>query len=862
MKNLFIKSLCFILATVMACGAMTISYAEEATTVAGEDELDALEILQMLDIVPEDYYDYNTSMSEEISRADFVDAVAKIVGMDNYTGSAYYYDVPKTHYAFSSISMLTELGVIGGVGDGLFEPEAVMEDAAAYKILLSLMGYNVRAEVDGGYPAGYMKAANRLELIYEGSVSSTMTRGEMLVVLVRAITTEVFEPVVFGKPSEYKVSDTETLLSLYHNVYFKEGIVTGAEMISISGPALDTDVYASVDNELYYTNVLLTDYLGEEIEYLVHKETESDEGTIIWAKKTGGTEVLTLDYGEATGFDKDSYVLSYIDDSDKDKTVTIDRGVTLVYNGRIVDKNIDEIFNLPRYTAKIVKTDGKNNIAIVKAYDTIVVGAKDNTSQQIFDTAYPEKNLPLLENEYDYMVIRKSDGSDMTYADIAVNQVVSVFKSLDKKYLELIVSAKSEAGVLTKTSSTSEEELLTIGDNTYAMLKGTKTDAYSVGDSVTLFLDYTGTVAYIKATPSNSYAAYIFKAAVENIGFGDKVKFRALKQDGTIVELECAEKITVDGGRKENATEILENFTEYGEFTAKLALVDVNADGKVIRIDTPYVDPEHESKASSLSQNIKNKNIRYRPFGAFVQEAVIDNSTVIFKVPAESILDTAEDTDYTVIGMNSLVNDGKYTIDTFNTTERFGYEKYVVVKHDRKQEYRSLANPILVTSIGEKMNSTDEIVECIEGYQGASKVTCISDGTLSFKDLGIKEGMLITPETNNMGEAYNVTVIFDPENPVYKKGEYSDRGFDVGYVNDVIGNVMRIGCTDPSVVDRVIQKRSAQVLVYDKADDRNPIYVGSFSDARPYYNVKDECSTVVVITTYEESNLFVIYNNL
>ena len=186
MKNLFIKSLCFILATVMACGAMTISYAEEATTVAGEDELDALEILQMLDIVPEDYYDYNTSMSEEISRADFVDAVAKIVGMDNYTGSAYYYDVPKTHYAFSSISMLTELGVIGGVGDGLFEPEAVMEDAAAYKILLSLMGYNVRAEVDGGYPAGYMKAANRLELIYEGSVSSTMTRGEMLVVLVRA----------------------------------------------------------------------------------------------------------------------------------------------------------------------------------------------------------------------------------------------------------------------------------------------------------------------------------------------------------------------------------------------------------------------------------------------------------------------------------------------------------------------------------------------------------------------------------------------------------------------------------------------------------------------------------------------------
>lgn len=861
MKNMLKRALSCVLAAVIVCGCMAVSLAEENTGV-NEEALDAMEILQMLEIIPEDYYDYNTMMDVEVSRADFVDAVAKIIGVKSYGGSVYYYDVPRTHYAYNSISMLTELGIINGVGSSLFRPEDAIEDQEAYKIILSLMGYNVRAEADGGFPSGYIKTANRLELVYEGSASANMTRGEMFIVLVRAITTEVFEPVVFGKASEYKISETETLLSLYHNVYYREGIVTGAEMITLSGPVLYDSKQASVDGVVYNSEVLLSDSLGEEVEFFVHIERSDDEGTLIWAKETGTTEVLTLDYGDAVAFDKSTYKLSYTDSSDKIKTAAIDRGVTLIYNGRVVDKNIDAVLNLPRYTAKIIRTDGKNKTVIVKAYENYVIGTKDNTSQAVFDVTVPDKTLKLQENLYDYMMIRKDDGTVITYNDIVAGNVVSAFMSLDQKYLEVIVCSDMESGLLVKESTNEEGAVLTVGDKEYILLPETKTDAYSAGDNVTLYLDFTGTAAYLKARSANSFAAYIFDSALENYGFADTLKFRILNQDGSLAVLECAEKVVVDGVKKDKAEDILSPFMKHNEFTATLALIEVTADGKISKIDTPIVNEPYESKASSLSQNITQKTVRYRPFGAFVQEAVIDSNTVLFKVPGEEILDIADDSDYSVIAMGALVNDGQYAIETFNTTDRFGYEEYVVIKHNRLQEYTTLDNPILVTSIGEKLNSREEAVECVEGYQGASRVSFASDGKLSFVNSGIKEGMLITVNKDNRGDVYSLEIVFDPENPKYQKGLYSNRGIDIGYVNDVIGNVMRIGCTSPDVVDRVIQKRAAQVLVYDKSDERNPVYIGSFADAKPYYNVKDECSTVVVVTTYEESNLFVIYNNL
>ena len=148
------KLLAILIAASVACGAcVTVASAEEATgaaeaivKAAAEESVSPkiqkmMTVLKAFDIIP-DYYDYNVPHTYEVSRSDFAASVAKMMGKTEYHGSeVYFYDVPKNYWAFNEISNLTELGIISGAGDKLFNPGEPITKGAAYKMLLCAMGY-------------------------------------------------------------------------------------------------------------------------------------------------------------------------------------------------------------------------------------------------------------------------------------------------------------------------------------------------------------------------------------------------------------------------------------------------------------------------------------------------------------------------------------------------------------------------------------------------------------------------------------------------------------------------------------------------------------------------------------------------
>jgi len=93
---------------------------------------------------------------------------------------------------------------------------------------------------------------------------------------------------------------------------------------------------------------------------------------------------------------------------------------------------------------------------------------------------------------------------------------------------------------------------------------------------------------------------------------------------------------------------------------------------------------------------------------------------------------------------------------------------------------------------------------------------------------------------------------------------WETRGIVKGYIYDIIGDVIKISYDMPSGLgeDQVEQRwtqRTAPVLIYDKADENNPISVGSFADAKTYYNLKENCSKVVLSANAGEPVMYVIY---
>ena len=132
------RILCIVL-TLVVC-LTTAVYAAEQRADANEELYTQMEILRKLGFLG-DYYDYNTAFDESVSRADFVRCVAGLIdAAESDDGTAYYYDVPKSHWAYSSINALTRMGVINGTGNKKFEPESPI-DAGAAKVVYGFLQY-------------------------------------------------------------------------------------------------------------------------------------------------------------------------------------------------------------------------------------------------------------------------------------------------------------------------------------------------------------------------------------------------------------------------------------------------------------------------------------------------------------------------------------------------------------------------------------------------------------------------------------------------------------------------------------------------------------------------------------------------
>lgn len=71
-------------------------------------------------------------------------------------------DVSEEHWAYEYICAAQSQGIICGDGKGNFYPEDKITNEEIIKILVCLLGYGVRAEESGGYPAGYTREAARL----------------------------------------------------------------------------------------------------------------------------------------------------------------------------------------------------------------------------------------------------------------------------------------------------------------------------------------------------------------------------------------------------------------------------------------------------------------------------------------------------------------------------------------------------------------------------------------------------------------------------------------------------------------------------------------------------------------------------
>ena len=127
-------SVLFIISSVNIVFAENERYSEEKIQ-------EALGILKILDVISDDYTK-DTAANQEVTRAEFSYYAVRLIKLQDYNQSTYFYDVPDSHWAFESINALASTGVVSGYGDHLFMPDQKISCTEATTILLRLFGYS------------------------------------------------------------------------------------------------------------------------------------------------------------------------------------------------------------------------------------------------------------------------------------------------------------------------------------------------------------------------------------------------------------------------------------------------------------------------------------------------------------------------------------------------------------------------------------------------------------------------------------------------------------------------------------------------------------------------------------------------
>ena len=470
-------------------------------------------------------------------------------------------DVPFTdvdgHWAKNSIGMCASRGIINGMGDGTFAPDAQITYEQILKMIVCTLGYSEPAEGMGGYPEGYISQANSLGLLDKISgqgFSDNAARGVVAQVVYNALEVKIAQSYEGGTT----VTD-RTLLKDSLKTEQVKGTLVGVEE-SVTADCTRTlgkgmlDIRSTDGEEHVLSFSKLTSDVNEISRNL------GQALTVYCKESTTSTypEIIAIDYEtaqnkviEISSFDIDSYngsqLVYYEGSSRRTERVHSDK-ISIRYNGKLIGSDdyieltdldsgsktvtatealIDWLNPSSNYyiygSIKLVDSgnDGVDMIEILD-YETLVVYANPTTADyRVQDRLKTTHYLILDPNSVQYTYAITKDGSTIETTNISANDVLLYARSIDGSVITVTDTAKSFTGSITSVNDTEAMLKITVNGNEYrvsdaclAYLKANDGRDLKSGLSGTFYPDALGTISYVTLSAESAIPyAYIISAA-------------------------------------------------------------------------------------------------------------------------------------------------------------------------------------------------------------------------------------------------------------------------------------------------------------------------------------------------------------
>ncbi len=724
-----------------------------------------------------------------ITRAEMVVIMVRALGLSNFTAPGAemleevpFSDIPLNYWCAEDIILAKDLGLINGKTPDEFDPEGKITGAEATKILINALGYSVVAETKGGYPEGYLVQAAALGVTNGMTVSpdEPITRGDVALMVFHALDVEILQSE--GWSSEYgeilKARKGMTFASVKNGYYYGEGKVTATGITALTGESNLKHGNVKIGDTVFdagETNA--ADYLGYNVKYY-YEEDESGLLKLMSVRKTKSGREMVLDgalnkpkYSMSTG----SY--EYVTEaSDKVKKVRVEAGgnTDIIYNGKACFNCTEAEMSPKEGTVTLIDAEGDGKYETVIIKDPKVYGftmTEDNT-------IYVKGGQPItVENikDEEMFILKDSDGNNVELSELTNGDVLQVYASKDGKYTEVILCLDEIYGTVTTIWTKDDETSIVVDGKEYPLsgnFYNSSNSALSNGLNGAFVLDSKGRIIYFTGSSERMEMGYLIQSTYKKDGLADDLLFRILTQNGYIEVITSANRITVDGYKKD-AIDAYQYLVDNKAYEAQVIRFTRNKSGKMLTLDTTQPDRTNDEPALTKTKNAQS--LMWRSAINSFGKLVMGENAVIFAVPKS---DVSNMDDYSVVDAGRLSNTATYTVDVYSIEHDFLIDAVVVdaalVGAPFDQETSEFA---IVTGIIEVLSAEGDVRTEVSLMNGSGVVS------KCYYDMADEANIAVTGKTDVLGVGDVVCMAVNNRSEGTLIHKYYDSASNSGFPN-------------------------------------------------------------------------------
>lgn len=745
------------------------------STTYAEDSMYYTNIMTALGIY--DSEDYMDNLTEKITREELASILSIFYGIKDkdYPANVDFLDVP-VYWASGHILTMVNNGILNGYEDGLFRPEANVTAVELMKILVSMTGYKVIADINGGYPDGYVYAANRIGLFKGVEITDSeapVSKEVFTKMLYNAINADLYEQTGFSFDNKvYTTTKEKTLLSEKLDIYEIRGRVYGTENISLDFSEVPGKGRIKINNTIYECGFNTSLYIGLNVKGYYHMDTEDIIGEILYIEdEHNGDDYIEVNAKDISSLTDRSMTYEI---GDNMKIANIPGDAVVVFNGRRESYVAVEKMKPKHGSVRLIdsNTDGKYEYVVINSFMNLVVTAVSN-DDGIYTIAVENSNPIVINTNLSDMIVTVNDRDRICGPEsIKKGDVISVMADMIDFNTNTIMDEctsymiyRTDVTVTGTCNSIFDTDKITIDGAEYDLAGDYDFSEYPItmGEEYTFLLNYLGEVCGFADSAKTGFKYGILLTYNLKDKLDTSCKLKIFDSTATFITAPISEKAYIDGYYKKSYDASIKYLKDssvaYGETTATTVIEDgvwqiikysINVKGEIDRIDTILPDE------TELDSNLQFSG-RTNPSGTSIYlnslfwsppNTNTDMPAISFLIPEKFIGflvsgDLETESSYGTFNKSNLKS-GKYDIKLFDM-DKMNVPEAMVMHGSASIDIQEKDNTLFIEKIYEKLDDDRNKILCVKGvhlFSGNSRELAVSDDTL-ITTSGVRPGDII-----------------------------------------------------------------------------------------------------------------------